>query len=75
MKLTTPLRQLWSSWLAVSHVIGIVMSGIVLTILWILVFGAYAIVLKIPSLFAKKTKTESFWWNVSGEESDFRHQF
>lgn len=51
------------------------MSAIMLTILWVFVFGTYAIVLKIPSLFVKKTKPESFWWDVSGEEFDFRHQF
>ncbi len=61
--------------MAVSHAIGVVMSSIILTILWILVFGAYGVVLKIPSLFAKKTVPTTFWWDVSGEESDFQHQF
>lgn len=75
MKLPTPLKQLWSGWMAVSHAIGVVMSSILLTIVWVLVFGAYAIVMKIPSLFVRKTKPESFWWDVSNESSDFRHQF
>lgn len=61
--------------MAVSHAIGVVMSSIILTILWVLVFGAYAIVLKIPSLFAKKTVPTTFWWDVSEEASDFQHQF
>ncbi len=61
--------------MAVSHAIGVVMSSIILTILWVLVFGAYAIFLKIPSLFAKKTTPATFWWDVSGEVSDFQHQF
>lgn len=59
----------------ISHAIGVVMSSIILTIVWVLVFGAYAIVLKIPSLFAKKAVQRTFWWDISEESSDFQHQF
>jgi len=75
MTLPSPLKQLWSGWMAVSHAIGMVMSSIILTIMWVVIFGAYGIVLKLPALFVKKTKRDSFWWDVSGEQHDFRHQF
>jgi hypothetical protein len=75
MKLPTPFKELWTAWKEISHAIGVVMSSIILTALWILVFGTYAIILKIPSLFAKKTNPGSFWRDASKEHSDFKHQF
>ncbi len=58
-----------------SHVIGLIMSSIILTVLWVIVFGIYAIILKIVNTFGKHPAQESYWWDVSQEHSDFQHQF
>lgn len=60
--LRNPLSLLWNGWIAFSHALGIVMSTIILTILWIVGFGLYAVILRIvtlPSLFRKSP--ESYW--------------
>lgn len=47
------------------------MSTIILTILWIVGFGIYAIILKIisiPTLFRKKPET--YWINVKPETAE-----
>lgn len=59
MNLPAPLRWLWDGWLAVSHVIGMVMSRILLTILWLTCFAVYAVIWKIGTLFS--TKDETGW--------------
>ena len=60
-----------------SHYLGIVMSTIILTILWLVVFGAYAIIMKLwrlPKLFAKAP--ESFWVDTPKDfENSMRYQF
>lgn len=62
MSLPFPLRALWRGWMAFSHVLGMIMSTIILTILWIVGFGIYAIILRIiqiPSFFRKTPET--YW--------------
>lgn len=71
MKLPAPLRILWKGWMIFSHVLGIIMSTIILTVLWIVGFGIYAIILKIisiPSLFKKHPET--YWIDVKPETVD-----
>ncbi len=46
-----------NSWMKVSHFIGRVMSFILLTVLWIIMFGLYSIIWKITSLFKKSPYT------------------
>ena len=60
--------------MAVSHAIGLVMSSIILSIIWIVVYGAYAIVIKVIGLGSKKSPA-SYWADVSEETPDFSHQF
>ncbi|HLD08332.1 MAG TPA: hypothetical protein VJB60_04690 [Candidatus Peribacterales bacterium] len=62
MEVPLPLRFLWKGWMGFSHILGMVMSTIILTALWIVGFGIYAIILKIillPSRFWKEP--DSFW--------------
>ncbi len=58
-----------------SHILGRIMSTILLTIIWIVVFGAYAIVLKIVRLFSTTTATQGYWIDVSKENTDMKYQF
>lgn len=69
------LRPAWNAWMTVGHAIGVVMSSILLTILWVFLFGAYAISLKFIALFARHKKRDSYWWDVTEEPTDFTHQF
>ena len=65
MNLPVPLRLLWKGWMKFSHILGLIMSTVILTILWIVGFGLYAIVLKIiqiPSLFSKSPAT--YWIDI-----------
>ena len=61
MYLPPPISWLWEGWKIVGHAIGRVMSFIILTILWIIGFGIYGIVMKIIALFTKEEKKESYW--------------
>lgn len=58
-----------------SHVLGYIMSTILLTILWVVVFGAYAIVLKIICLFKTPSHTDTYWIDISNESTDMQYQF
>lgn len=75
MKLPKPLQLLWDGWMKLSHFIGLIMSSIILTVLWVVVFGMYAVVIKIVKIFGKPPKQTTYWWDVSQEHSDFQHQF
>lgn len=62
--------------MALSCAIGTVMSKIILTILWLVGFGIYALALKIiriPSHFAKPPAT--FWIDAVPDESGMKYQF
>ncbi|MDA0375825.1 MAG: hypothetical protein O3A80_00750 [bacterium] len=64
-KLFPPISWIYALWKKFSHVLGIVMSFLILTALWIVGFGTYAIVIRIitlPKRFAPKPDT--YWINV-----------
>jgi len=68
MTLPFPLRQLFRGWMAFSHILGMIMSTIILTILWIVGFGIYAVILKIITLPARfRKEPDSFWIEVKPE--------
>ncbi len=75
MTIPKPLKPLYDAWMAVSHFIGLIMSSVMLSIIWVVVFGAYAVIIKTVGLFGAKRRTGSYWADVSGEVSDFQHQF
>lgn len=65
MNIPAPLKLLFEGWMKFSHILGLIMSTIILTILWIVGFGLYAIILKIimiPSLFKKSPET--YWIDI-----------
>lgn len=76
-KLFPPLSWIYSLWKKFSHVLGIIMSFLILTILWVIGFGIYAIILKIitfPKRFSKDP--HSYWIEVEPTTPEsMKHQF
>lgn len=68
MNLPPPLSWLWSSWKKFSHVLGLVMSTIILTVLWMVGIGIYAIAMKAGRLF-QSGKEPATWWVAVPEQS------
>ena len=69
------LQRLYRLWMSFSHILGRIMSTILLTVLWIVVFGMYAIILKCIALFKKRPSNETYWIDVRNESTDMRYQF
>lgn len=77
MNLPPPLNWLYKGWMAFSHALGMVMSKIILTLLWIIGFGSYGIVMKVMSLCSKKNlHPETYWVDTPPDFKDsMKHQF
>lgn len=76
MNLPPPLNWLWDLWKKFSHVLGMIMSWIILTILWIVGFGFYAIIMKLIWIFQPKKSPESYWIDTEPDfENSMRYQF
>lgn len=76
-KLPPPISWIYALWEKFSHVLGIIMNFLILTALWIIGFGTYAIVTRIitlPKRFAPKPDT--YWINVEPTTVEsMKHQF
>jgi hypothetical protein len=76
MTIPKPLRILYDAWMKFAHVLGRIMSFILLTILWIVGFGLYAIPMKIISIFKRQPNRDTYWVDVPPKiENDMKHQF
>lgn len=77
MKLPPPFSWFYEAWMEFSRVLGMIMSRVILTILWIVGFGLYAIVLKVIRLFVPKAQAPgTSWIDVTVEQSgDLHRQF
>ena len=75
MKLPPPLSWCWDAWNEFSRVLGRVMSWIILTILWIVGFGLYAIIHKIIRLSVGKAQAPGTFWINAESETDYHRQF
>ncbi len=77
MKLPPPLSWLWAAWKLFAEILGKIMSKIILTILWIVGFGTYGIILKCIWVFRRKPPTAaSYWIDVPpAPPGDLHHQF
>ncbi|MCA9370749.1 MAG: hypothetical protein KC680_02190 [Candidatus Peregrinibacteria bacterium] len=75
--LPTPIKQIYTLWETFSHYLGIVMSFLMLTVLWIVGFGMYGIILKIISLPKRfTTEPDSFWIDATpSTKESMHHQF
>lgn len=75
--LPTPIKQLYALWEKFSHILGSVMSFLILTILWVIGFGVYGIIMKIitiPKRFAPEPNT--YWVNTKPTTADsMKRQF
>ncbi|MBI1934245.1 hypothetical protein HYS30_01130 [Candidatus Peregrinibacteria bacterium] len=74
MNLPPPLSWLCAGWMTFSHVLGMIMSKIILTLLWIVGFGLYGIVLKIVKLVKREAPPETYW-HVPPEEFEGRLKY
>jgi hypothetical protein len=76
-KLFPPINWIYALWKKFSHVLGLVMSFLILTILWIVGFGIYSIVLRIITLPKRFSPDPNSYWidcEPSTAES-MKHQF
>lgn len=55
------LRLLYRHWMRFANFIGKINSIIILSILWTVVVGTYAIILKLIQLFSKDKPRDTFW--------------
>lgn len=74
MRLPPPLSWLYAGWMAFSHILGMVMSKIILTLLWIVGFGLYAIVMKAIHLI-KGEPPKITYWQIPPEEFEGRLKY
>lgn len=59
-----------------ANVLGIIMSRIILTVLWVVGFGAYAVVLRIVGLLRPKNTTDTYWVDPpEAVENGMQYQF
>ncbi|OGJ55152.1 hypothetical protein A3D11_03720 [Candidatus Peribacteria bacterium RIFCSPHIGHO2_02_FULL_49_16] len=76
MNLPTPFKQLYALWMKFSHVLGMVMSKIILTLLWLVGFGIYGIVFKMINLLRREKQKESYWKDTEKDfDSSMKYQF
>ena len=75
MKLPTPLSWIWKGWMAFSHALGMVMSKVILTILWIIAFSVYGIILKVLSIRQLWQKPPQTYWVDPPKEAGMQYQF
>ena len=71
MQLPPPLSWLYKTWMAFSHFLGMIMSRVILTLLWIVGFGSYAVILTIIRLI-RKTPPKTTHWQIPPEEFEGR---
>lgn len=76
-RLPPPVSHLFAAWKKLSHGMGIVMSFLILTVLWIIGFGTYAIIIKIIT-FPRRFRPEpnSYWIECEPSTPEsMKHQF
>lgn len=75
MKLPRPLEVLWNGWKTISHAIGRVMSFIILSVLWVVAIGIYALILRLTG-GARRAAPATYWIPVKPQQADdLLHQF
>lgn len=72
-KLPLPFKMQHKAWEKFSHVLGLIMSKIILTLLWIVGFGPYAIVWRLAHL--KSKKKDSYWVEIDNEHNNLKYSF
>ena len=76
-RLPPPISWIYAVWKTFSPVLGVIMSFLILTILWIVGFGIYAIIMKvitIPKRF--RNDPDSYWIDCEPTTVEsMKHQF
>ncbi|MFA7682304.1 MAG: hypothetical protein WCX61_04730 [Candidatus Peribacteraceae bacterium] len=75
MQLPPPLSWIWKGWMAFSHALGMVMSKVILTVLWLLVFSIYGIAVKIIAIKKLWQKPAKTYWIDPPEDAGMQYQF
>ncbi|PIR48347.1 hypothetical protein COU80_05250 [Candidatus Peregrinibacteria bacterium CG10_big_fil_rev_8_21_14_0_10_55_24] len=76
MKFPAPLRWIYQGWMAFSHALGRVMSWIILTVVWLTIFGIYGIIVNIVNLLKPKSAPHTYWVDPFPQPPEaMRHQF
>jgi hypothetical protein len=63
-------RELYKLWMLFSKALGFVMSRIVFTVIYVLVIGAYAVVIRIANIFRKRKEPGVSYWLKKPHETD-----
>ena len=74
-KLPTPFPQLHRAWTTFSHVLGTGVNYALLSIVWVLVFGPYALVYKCSHKKEEIDPSAKTYWKNAEKEQNLRHQF
>ena len=76
MKLPPPLNWIYQGWMAFSHALGRVMSWIILTVVWLVIFSVYGIVMNIARIFKPRSIPQTYWVDPLPQPAEsMRHQF
>lgn len=63
-------------WMAVSHSVGLIFSSILLTLLWLLGIGSYAVIFMVFNIFHRKTPSQTYWLPTPKNSThDLEHPF
>ena len=71
------LQIIWKGWKKFAHFLGVIMSHIILTLFYFIIFGLVAIIKKFVNLFSKSESHSSYWIKKSQIEktSNYEQQF
>lgn len=61
-------RRISRLWMAFAHALGWVNSRILLTVLYVVILGPFALVRRVGSLFARRNSPASYWLPKRSEE-------
>lgn len=76
MQIPTFLRGTARAWMAFSHLLGRIMSRIILTVFWLLCIGLYAVLWKFARLFTRSPVIGSMWKDATPQTAaSMRYQF
>jgi heme/copper-type cytochrome/quinol oxidase subunit 2 len=75
--LPQPIKMIYGCWKKFSHILGIIMSFLILSVLWIIGFGIYGIIMKVITLPKKfKAEPNSYWIDCEATTVEsMKHQF
>lgn len=76
-RLPPPVRWMYALWKKFSHYLGMVMSFLILTVLWIVGFGIYAVILKLITLPKRfQSDPDTYWITIEPTTTEsMKHQF